>query len=438
MSDENIFEDNILEEDILEDEFIIDEKKLGNPTTEEVKQVLEEIKIEITPEDKEKYKKNKPGRKPGVKKDIPTPEELDGMSDEEVEVTAEDEIKDLYLEFSSFMEDKAKIKSDDGIKETIPTGIDVLDAAMGGGFAIGTLSMIAGNPGCGKSMLAIQAMASAQRKYLKNTLVGYLDSEEATTTIRMSNLGVRNPRIKPYTDITVEKVFKFIEGLCLYKELKGYMDQPSVIIWDSIANTLSQKEREVEDINSALGYKARMLSVLIPKYVSKLSIYNICLIAVNQLRDTISIGPFSSPKELNFMRQGKTIPGGNTLRYNAFHLLEMKVKSVVDIEKFGFDGIVCEVKCVKNKLFPPNIPINIVGNFISGFDNFWTNYLYLIENKRLTSAAWCYLNSLPNMKFRTKEAKDLYLKDQTFKMAFDETVKETIKIELIDKNTYLI
>lgn len=433
MSDENI----LLEEDILEDEFALAEV-MKAPTTEEVKKVLEEIKIEITPEDREKYEKKKPGRKAGVKKDSPTPNELNEMSDEEVVDSASDEIRDLYLEFSSFMEDKVKIKSDDGVKETIPTGIDVLDAAMGGGFAIGTLSMIAGNPGCGKSMLAIQAMANAQMKYLKDVLVGYLDSEEATTTIRMANLGVRNPKIKPYTDITVEKVFKFIEGLCLYKEMKGIIDQPSVIIWDSIANTLSQKEREVEDINSALGQKARMLSILIPKYVSKLSMYNVCLITVNQLRDSIQIGPFSSPKELNFMRQGKTIPGGNTLRYNAFHLLEMKVKSVVDVEKFGFDGIVCEVKCVKNKLFPPNIPINIVGNFVTGFDNFWTNYLYLIENKRLTSAAWCYLNSMPQTKFRTKEAKDLYLNDQTFKTAFDEAVKETIKIELIDKNTSLI
>ena len=288
------------------------------------------------------------------------------------------------------------------------------------------------------TMLAIQTMGNAQLQLKNDLLVSFLDSEEATTIIRMANLGVRYPKIKPYNDITVEKVFKFIEGLCLYKETKGIMDKPSIIVWDSIANTLSQKEREVEDINSALGYKARILSLLIPKYVSKLSIYNICLITVNQLRDSIQIGPFSSPKELNFMRQGKTIPGGNTLRYNTFHMLEMKVKSVVDIEKFGFDGIVCEIKCVKNKLFPPNIPINIVGNFVTGFDNFWTNYLYLIENKRLTSAAWCYLNSLPNMKFRTKEAKDLYLKDQVFKTAFDEAIRETIQIELIDRNTCLI
>lgn len=433
--------ENDLDLEIGEEGELIIENDMIQPTTEEVKQILEDIKVELTPEEKEKLEKKKPGRKPGPKKDIPTPSELDSMSDDEVVSSAgevDEEVRDLYLGFNSFLENTAKIKSDDGVKATIPTGIDILDAVMGGGFAIGTLSMVAGNPGCGKSMIAIQTMGSAQLKYKQDVMVMFLDSEEATTTIRMANLGVRFPKIKPYNDITIEKVFKIIESLCLYKETKDIIDQPSVIVWDSIANTLSQKEREVEDINSALGYKARMLSILIPKYVSKLSLYNICLITVNQLRDSIQIGPFSSPKELNFMRQGKTIPGGNTLRYNAFHLLEMKVKSAVDPDKFGFDGIICEVKAVKNKLFPPNIPVNVVGSFVTGFDNFWTNYLYLVDNKRLTSAAWCYLNSMPNMKFRTKEAKDLYMKDQIFRNAFDEAVKETIKVELIDKNTSLI
>ena len=172
---------------------------------------------------------------------------------------------------------------------------------------------------------------------------------EATTAIRLAMLGVKYPNIKPYVDITVEKVFKFLEGLCLFKQNKDVVDIPSVVVWDSIANTLSQKEREAEDVNSVIGYKARMLSILVPKYVAKCAQHNICLIAVNQLRDVISMGPFSTPKDLKFMSGSKSIPGGNTLKFNSFHLVEMKVKSVIDREKYGFDGIVCKIKCVKNK-----------------------------------------------------------------------------------------
>jgi len=406
------------------------------PSKEELQDTINETKIELTEEDKDKYKpveKKKRGRQTNK---IPSSDELDEMTDEEVIDNMSDQDKELYMEFSAFLEDKAKIKQDDGIKEIIPTGIDVLDAILGGGFAVGTLGMVAGPPGSGKSMIAIQTMASAQQKYKGNMLVSYLDSEEATTTVRMSNLGVKYPKIKPYNDITVEKVFKFIEGLCLYKEVKNIIDIPSIVVWDSVANTLSQKEREVEDISYALAYKARLLSLLIPKYVSKLAIYNICLICVNQLRDSIQIGPYQKPKEMKFMSEGKTVPGGNTLKFNAFHFLEMRVKGSLSADKlYGFDGIACEVHCVKNKLFPPNIKVLILGDFVRGFSNFWTNYSFLVSNKRIDSGAWNKIVNDPKQtKFRTKDAFNLYNTDLYFKEMFDAETKDTIKKELIEKN----
>jgi len=284
------------------------------------------------------------------------------------------------------------------------------------------------------SMLAMQAMGNAQKINNGKILTSFLDSEEATTTIRLANLGVKYPKIKPYSDMTIEKVFKFLEGLCLFKEGKKLTKDPSIVIWDSIANTLSQKEREVEDINSVIGYKARLLSILIPKYVAKLTPYNICLIAVNQLRDQMNIGPYGPPKELKFMAQGKTIPGGNTIRFNAFHLLEMKTGAVLDSEKYGFDGVVVKAKCVKNKLFPPNIEIELVGDFVRGFSNFWTNWHFLSTHNRVKSAGgWVYLTQSPTVKFRTKEAPTRYKEDEEFKKMFDDAVKETLNTELIDK-----
>lgn len=345
----------------------------------------------------------------------------------------EEETKKLYAEFNSFLEVKAEMQVDTGIKSTIPTGFDLLDAILGGGFAIGALNIIVGQPGSGKSMLAIQAMGGGQRAFKGKLLAAFLDSEQSATTNRMANLGVKYPKLRPYSDITVEKVFKFIEGLCLFKEEKKIIDVPSIVCWDSIANTLSQKERQTDDINSVIGYKARLLSILVPKYTAKCANYQISLLAVNQLRDQLQISQFAPAKELKFMTQGKDMPGGTILRYNAFQLLEMKVKTVLTADKYGFDGISCKVKCVKNKLFAPNVEIELAGSFVRGFSNFWTNYIFLVSTKRLTSGAWNYLNSLPEKKFRTKDAESLYNTDPDFKAAFDETVKEAIQIDIIDK-----
>ena len=350
---------------------------------------------------------------------------------EEVESAADD----LHEEFSSFLENKTELTKDSGVKITIPTGFDLLDTVLGGGFAVGALGIIVGQPGSGKSMLVAQAYGNAQLVYGKDMLGGLLDSEEAMTKLRLYTLGIQNPPIEPYTNITVEKVFQLLEGICLFKEKKDIIDTPSMVIWDSIANTLTQKEIETDDPNSVIGYKARFLSLLIPKYAAKCSQYNICFLAVNQLRDDIQIGQFPNPSQLKFLSQGKTMPGGNVLKFNAFHLLEMKLGELVKSEKYGFDGVISKVKCVKNKLFPPNIEVELVGSFVTGFSNFWTNYRMLVKTKRLTASSWNSLVSLPDKKFRTKDAEKNYKEDQQFREAFDASVKEVLQNEYIDKYT---
>ena len=350
-----------------------------------------------------------------------------------------DKTKQLYDEFNSFLETKTDIKTDVGQKRTVSTGIDLVDAILGGGFAVGAMGMIVGNPGCGKTMLAIKTLGKGQVQYDGDLIGAFLDSEEATTTLRLSNLGVRHPKIKPYTDITVEKVFKFLEGLSVFKQEKDLVEDPSVVIWDSIANTLSEKERQTDDPNTVIGYKARLLSILIPKYVAKCAQNNICFLTINQLRDNLQMGQFAPAPELKLLGSSKTIPGGNVLKFNAFQLVEVKVKSVIapgkaeNSEKYGFEGIITKMKCIKNKLFPPNVEVEVVGSFTTGFSNFWTNYNFLKNTKRLNAGSWNHLVSLPDKKFRTKDARKLYNEDAEFKLAYDAAVKEAIETEIIEK-----
>jgi len=383
---------------------------------------LELGKVETKPDEKESivFEKNKVESKV-VEKEV------------EISLSQEDEAKKLYTEFSSFLEQKEGFTEDLGVKETVSTGLDLADAILGGGFAIGALNIIVGQPGSGKTMLAIQVVAQGQKQYKGKLLGAFLDAEESTTTVRMSNLGVKYPKIKPYVDITVEKVFKFLETLCVFKQEKDLIETPSIVVWDSIANTLTIKEREAEDPKSVIGYKARVLSMTIPQYVSKCAKNNICLLAVNQLRDVLNLDMFAPPKDLKFMSSSKTMPGGNVLKFNAFQLVEMKLGKIIEPEKLGFEGIRVKMKCVKNKLFPPNVEISLVGSFTRGFSNFWTNYEFLRDNKRMITGAWNYLVDMPDKKFRTKDALKIYNEDDNFKKAFDKATKETIQSEIVDK-----
>jgi RecA/RadA recombinase len=294
--------------------------------------------------------------------------------------------------------------------------------------------MVTGNPGSGKTMLVTKVIAASQKALAGKLMAAFLDAEEAMTKHRMALLGVRNPMLDPYNNLTVEKVFRFVEGVVLFKAARN-LDIPSLIIWDSIANTLSEKEHEVEDVNQVIGYKARLLSAMIPRALAKCAQNDIAIVAVNQLRDKLKMGQFAPANDLKFISQDKQIPGGNAIKFNAFHLIEMKVKKVIDASKFGFDGIISKFKAVKNKQFTPNIELELVGSFTTGFSNFWTNYRFLRDNKRLEAGAWNKLVSLPEKKFRTKDAHSLYKTDKEFKEAYDEAAKETIQTEIIDKYT---
>jgi len=414
-------------------------EEIPSLSKEEIGSILASVKIDMTsidnidfseePEIEEVFAKGKAGAK---HKEVKEPKVKAGAKSSSI-IKEDGKVMDLASEFAQFMEVNVKMKSDSGVKIVIPTGFDILDAIMGGGFAVGTFSTIVGPPGGGKSCLAANIMSNFQ-KVFPECICAYLDSEEAVTTTRLYNLGIRSPKIKPYNDITVEKVFKFLEGLCLFKEQKRIIDKPALVIWDSIANTLSEKERECEDVNSIIGFKARMLSILIPRYVAKLAKYNITVISINQLRDVISIGPYSAPKDLKYLSASKDMPGGTVLKYNAFHLLETKVSGTCDEEKYGFSGFQIKAKCVKNKLFSPNIEVILLANFVTGFSNLHSNYKFLVDNDRLQTGAWNFLRIMPEKKFRTKDFETLYKTDENFKNTFDSSVKECIDTVLIQPN----
>jgi hypothetical protein len=114
-------------------------------------------------------------------------------------------------------------------------------------------------------------------------------------------------------------------------------------------------------------------------------------------------------------------------------LLLFKVAADLKPEQWGFTGVHLKAKFVKNKLFQPNIEIDMIVDFNHGISNFWTNYLMLTKFKRMNTGAWNHLISMPEQKFRTKDAYNKYKSEKEWRTEFDLAVKETIKTEYIDK-----
>lgn len=351
-------------------------------------------------------------------------------------ISEEEEILQLTADLSSFIKEKIDIHNDNPNIERFPTGIDILDAIAGGGFGVGTFTMIVGNPGTFKSSLLAQTIAAGQRKFNGRMLATYHDSENSMTQERLSQMGVNRPKLTPYDEVDVESIFQTIEAVSAFKILNKIEDMPSVVAWDSIANTDTRKgiDSEDVDINKTVGLKARILSQLFPRFLPKMKRYNISLIAVNQLREKLDMGMFSAPNDLQYLGN-KDIPGGQAVKFNAFHLLHLRNGGDLKYEQYGFNGIKLRAKFIKNKFFRPNVEVILLVDFNRGVSNFWTNYNFLVDNKRIKSGAWNTILGYDEKRFRTKDAPELYDTDPKFKEMFDKAVQETIQTVLLDPNS---
>jgi len=141
-------------------------------------------------------------------------------------------------------------------KGRIQIGIGEFDRVLGGGVVFGSLILVGGDPGIGKSTLLLQAMhhlASKGRKVL------YISGEESLqqTKMRADRLGVSSDRLFVASETSLEKILQDIQTL-----------RPSTVVIDSIQTIYSSELTstpgsigQVREASSRLLYMAKHLSI---------------------------------------------------------------------------------------------------------------------------------------------------------------------------------
>ena len=109
----------------------------------------------------------------------------------------------------------------------MPTGISELDRVLGGGLVAGSVVLIGGDPGIGKSTLLTQAMATIGQV----AKVLYVSGEESSDQIalRAQRLGLRGDRLRLLTENQVETILASAQN-----------EQPQVIVVDSIQTMFTE------------------------------------------------------------------------------------------------------------------------------------------------------------------------------------------------------
>ena len=108
-----------------------------------------------------------------------------------------------------------------GTETRLTTGLDELDRVLGGGLVAGSVVLIGGDPGIGKSTLLLQALASLSDRVPSLYVTGEESAEQVS--LRARRLGLSGDRLRLLTETGVERIL-----------VQAAAERPRVMVIDSI------------------------------------------------------------------------------------------------------------------------------------------------------------------------------------------------------------
>src|SRR5713101_6805153 len=215
----------------------------------------------------------------------------------------------------------------------ISSGSISLDHALGiGGFPRGRISEIFGPESSGKTTIALQVVAEAQRK---GGMAAYIDVEHAIDPAYARKLGVDVDNLLVSQPDYGEQALEITNALIT----SGSID---VLVVDSVAALVPKAELDGEMGDSFMGVHARLMSQAMRKLTGIVSKSNTCLIFINQIREKIGV-MFGNPE---------TTTGGRALKFYAS--IRADIRRIAAIKEGEVvTGNRTKVKIVKNKVASP-------------------------------------------------------------------------------------
>jgi recombination protein RecA len=217
--------------------------------------------------------------------------------------------------------------------QVVPTGSLGLDLALGvGGVPRGRVVEIYGPESSGKTTLALQIIAQAQKT---GGLGAFIDAEHALDVSYARKLGVKTEDLLISQPDNGEQALEIAETLVR----SGAID---VLVVDSVAALVPRAELEGEMGDPQMGLQARLMSQALRKLTATISRSQTVLIFINQIRMKIGV-MFGNPE---------TTTGGNALKFYASVRLDIRRTGQI---KQGDEiiGSRTRVRVVKNKVAPP-------------------------------------------------------------------------------------
>lgn len=251
----------------------------------------------------------------------------------------DDKNKALELAFTKIQKQFGKgavMRLGDAPKEeidVIPTGAINLDLALGiGGLPRGRVVEIYGPESSGKTTLALECVAQAQKL---GGIAAFIDAEHALDVHYAKKLGVDVQNLVLSQPDDGEQALEICESLVRSNAV-------DIVVIDSVAALVPRAEIEGGMGDSHIGLLARLMSQALRKLTPIVAKSNTTVVFLNQLRQKIGV-IYGNPE---------VTTGGVALKFYSSVRIEIRRgEQIKDGENIL--GNRAKVKIVKNKVAPP-------------------------------------------------------------------------------------
>lgn len=194
-----------------------------------------------------------------------------------------------------------------------------LNYAMGGGFAKGRITIVAGQPDSGKTFLLLETIAKKMKED-PEFVAGWLESEGSLSTKDLIQMGIDTERFYYDTvsrsegaETALDKVESVLIG--------GLVD---MFVINSLKCLTPSEELEKGMGQMQVGLQARMNAKMMRKLTSAVTDNNVAFVMVQHL--TTQIGSMA--------RDPLIVSGGQAIKYGASVILDLRKRSMNDSDPF--------------------------------------------------------------------------------------------------------